>query len=108
LFGTRLSKKTCSQVLLNSRLYAPKFKNQGFIPIPFPGIINKIRMLVVHSGKMLKNFARTVKNFHNLNLRRQFEDWAGQAEGNLIGQKSEVSRECQMFMASPYYFEYLP
>jgi hypothetical protein len=32
------------------------------------------------------NFADTVKNFHNLDLERDFADWAGQVGGKLDGE----------------------
>jgi hypothetical protein len=48
------------------------------------------------SRELEKNFADEVKNFHNVDLLGGFGDWTGQLEGNLMGQKSGVNRECQM------------
>jgi aminoglycoside phosphotransferase len=42
----------------------------------------KSEQVAVNCSKMLKNFARAVKNLHNLNFAKDFGDWAGKVGGS--------------------------
>ena len=42
-----------------------------------------------------------VKNFHNVDFRRDSRDWTGQVGGKFDGEKYDVNRECQMLRHAP-------
>ncbi len=62
------------------------------LPLPFTvgltfGMVKKIKRewFVVNQSKMRINFAERVKNVHNVDVKRDFGDWAGKVEGRLMG-----------------------